>query len=96
MVPHLYCLPHLSALGLSRDRAVALGPGTYHAAHSGSAENVITEQVDFTFPLIRTSGRLKLNKGLTKKSWSDLQISCVMVCLPTSFLQLSDSRPFKS
>lgn len=77
---------------MSWDGADALGPGTYHAAHSESAENVISELVDFTFPLIGISGRLKLDKGLTKTSWSDLQISSVTLCLATSFLQIGDSR----
>lgn len=49
---------------------------------------MITEHVDLTFPLIRMAGRLKLDKGLTKKSWSDLQVSCVTVCLATSFYKL--------
>lgn len=46
-----------TALGLSRDRADILGRGTYHAAHSGSKERMITEHVDF--PFIRISFWLK-------------------------------------
>lgn len=41
-----------TALGLSRDRADILGRGTYHAAHSGSKESMITEHVDFPFIIL--------------------------------------------
>lgn len=60
--------------------------------HSESTENVIAELVDFTFPLIRISGRFKSDKGLRKTSWADLQISSVTVCLAASFLHIGPSR----
>lgn len=44
-----------------------ISTGTYHAAHSGTAESVITEQVDLTFPLIRIPGRLRVDKELKKQ-----------------------------
>lgn len=47
----------LQELGLPWDGADALGPVTYHAAHSERAENAMTEVVDFPILLIGTSGR---------------------------------------
>lgn len=56
------------------------------------AQNVIIEQVDLTFLLIRISGRLRLDKGLTQQASSNIQIACVTVSLPTSSLQTGGSK----
>ena len=78
---------------MSWDRADALDLVlTMLFTHSKSTENVITELVDFTFPLIRISGRFKSDKGLRKTSWAGLQISSVTVCLAARFLHIGPSR----